>query len=435
LWETALGQLELLVTPPNFDTWLRNTVGLQLDGDHFVVGVPSDFALEWLRSRMAGPVSQTVSTLLGQPTTISFQVLGAPSTPTEAPNGRLQEPARRFARPELDPQLTFDSFITVKGNRLAYRASRQLTGGTTRYGLLVLLGAPGLGKTHLLHAIGHEAVASGQQVVALTGEAFVNHYSAASRRGHPHTFRDMFADCQLLLLDDLSFLATRAASQEQFFHIFNDLRSAGARVVVTIDTPPRRQAGFSSRLRSRLDGGLTAEITPPSSAERQELVTALASRLSNPLPDDMLRAIAQEPYESVRELEGALHRVSAYAEMGEEPPSLDTVNRALQALPPKSHPSAQAILDVVCRHFRISLEEVTGPSRSRDVTFARHVAMYLLRLRAQRSFTQIGQLFGGRDHSTVLTACRRITREVKTLPETKSVIQQLESDLQQQQSA
>jgi chromosomal replication initiator protein len=144
----------------------------------------------------------------------------------------------------------------------------------------------------------------------------------------------------------------------------------------------------------------------------------------------MLRAIAQEPYESVRELEGALHRVSAYAEMGEEPPSLDTVNRALQALPPKSHPSAQAILDVVCRHFRISLDEVTGPSRSRDVTFARHVAMYLLRLRAQRSFTQIGQLFGGRDHSTVLTACRRITREVKTLPETKSVIQQIESDLQ-----
>ena len=434
LWEAALGQLELQVSRPNFDTWLRHTVGLRLDSDSFVVGTPSDFAVEWLRSRMSALIGRTVSPLLGGPIAISFEVIGA--QPASAPPSSNGQAAATAPAPDLNPHLTFEAFTVVKSNRLAHRAAQRIASANSSYNPLVLFGAPGLGKTHLLHAIGHEAARSGKRVLALTGEAFVTGYGRAVRAGHPHTFGDQFQDCQLLLLDDLAFLTTRTASQELFFHIFNTLHAAGRFIALTVDHYPETINRLTPRLRSRLLAGLTAELLLPPPDELLTILQAKASLGSQPLPKPVLHVISTQPFESIRELEGALNRVVAYADLSSEPLSPDTALQALHPLrPPQRELSPDDILQAVCRHFQLSLDQLTGPSRARDITYARHIAVYLLRRLGSHRLTEIGKLLGNRDHSTVLKGFQRIKREFTAIPQTRTDIQQLEASLLHDQSA
>ncbi len=437
LWETVLGQLELQVTRPNFETWLRNTVGLRMDESQLVVGVPSDFAVEWLRSRMSSLINRTVSQLLDSPVSISFQVLGAQlASAALTSTGGQPTAASTLPRPDLNPHFTFQSFTAVKSNRLAYRAARRVASADSSYNPLVLFGAPGLGKTHLLHAIGQHAAHAGRRVVALTGEEFVDRYGKAVRAGHPHTFRDQFEDCEFLLLDDLPFLATRTASQEQFFHTFNTLHAADCYLVITLDAHPDTLAGLSPRLRSRLLAGLSIELLPPAPSERLEILLAKAAHLTHPLTKPILQLIAEQPYQNIRELEGALNRVAAYADLTDTPLSPATAQRALQPLlPPHQEHSPDTILQTVCSHFHLSLELLASPSRARDITYARHIAIYLLRQYTQRPLAEIGQLFGGRDHSTILNGYQRIHQELTSLPQTRTDVHQLETALQNQPAA
>ena len=430
VWETALGQLELQVTRPNFETWLRNTTGLQLEGNDLIVGAPTDFAVEWLRSRLSSVINRTVSQLLGDPVSVSFQVLGAPALPV--PDHRPAQPAPSRPPVELDSRLTFDTFTVVKSNRLAYRAARRLVDGEGSGSPLVLFGPTGLGKSHLLHAIGHIASGGGKRVALLTGEAFVTRYGDTVRAGHPHTFRQMFADLDILLLDDLGFLTSRAASQEQFLHVFNTLHAAGRIVAVTASQGPSALTGLSPSLRSRLQAGLTAELHPLSKDDRLAILSAKAARLAAPVTDAVLESIADLPYDCVRELEGALLRVVAFAELtGSAPSHTDTLRALHPFTATTAAPSPQAIIEAVCQHFSLTRDQLVGASRARDVTYARHIAMYLLRQSGLHSLAEIGTLIGGRDHTTVLNAHRRIQKELAaSLPsDTQTHLQQIESSL------
>ncbi len=429
LWQAALGQLELQVTRPNFDTWLRNTAGLELEDGRLIVGVPSDFCVEWLRSRMSSVVDRTVSRLYGSDLSTTFQVLGAPALP-DKPTGTAATSPPAPPQSELDPRLTFESFSAVKSNRLAYRAARRAAGGETGYNPLVLYGAPGLGKTHLLHAIGHKATEAGKRVVALTGEAFVDRYGNAVRFGRPHIFRELFANCELLLLDDLRFLATRSASQEQFFHIFNNLHSSGCLVVVTADAALDAIAGLTDRLLSRLSAGLALELSPLSPEDRSQILLSKAAKLKSPLSKAVLATIAEQPYQTVRALEGAINRASAFADLSAAPLSTADMEQALHPLQPvSSEPTQQQIIDTVCSHFGVSQQQIASVSRARDITYARHIAMYLLRHHGSRPLTEIGKLLGGSDHSTDHHASRRIEREHAPLPQTRADVDTLESAL------
>jgi chromosomal replication initiator protein len=424
--------LELQVTRPNFETWLRNTTGLRYDGDALVVGVPSDFVLEWLRGQLAGPINKTVSQLAGAAVPVVFEVLGA-QRPVAAPsnNGHKPAPASRLPyRPNA--RFTFDTFAVVDTNRLAFRAAKQVAAGDAAYNPLILCSVPGVGKTHLLHAIAQEARTAGKAVALMTADDFVNEFTAAVRAGQPATFRAAFQGCEVFLLDDFQTLSTKPGSRRQFFHLFDSLSATGCVFVLASDTPPANLPQVPSQLLSRLEAGLTVEIQAPSPAERLRILKTLAAACPTPLSADVLRLIAQQPHGSVRNLVGSLNRIVAYADLTGEPVSLDAapgVLAPLRQLPGELTPST--VLDAVCRHFHISTEQIAGPSRAHDVAYARHVAMYLLRTYNQQALTQIGQLLGGRDHTTVLYGCERVQRDLRSFPRTRADLEQLESALRE----
>ena len=435
LWEATLGQLELQVTRPNFDTWLRHTRGLHFEDDAFVVGAQSDFAVEWLRQRLRPLVTHTLSRILGRQVSVSFEVIGAATASAAASDYQTESPpAVHTLSLPFDRRLTFDAFTTFDSNRLARRAAERVADGSSSYNPLVLAGEPGLGKSHLLHAIAHTAAAMGQRVILLTGEEFVDRYGHAVRAGQPHTFRDAYRQCSLFLLDDLGFLASRPGSQEQFFHLFNTLHSTGRGVVISTATLPATLSGLSPHLRSRLQAGLTLELSLPSAAERLLILEAKSANLQRPLPTPILELIAEQPYPSIREFEGALNRVAAFADLHSAPPTLDSARVALSPFhtPPRP-PSIDSIVSAVLAHFHVSEHQLSSPSRARDIAYARHIAMYLMRQLAQRPLAEIGTRLGNRDHSTVLSGYRRIARERDSLASTQSDLEQIEAAIERSQ--
>ncbi|MCH7811361.1 MAG: ATP-binding protein, partial [Chloroflexi bacterium] len=379
LWETALGQLELQVTRPNFETWLRDSVALRGEGDQLIVGVSSDFAIEWLRSRLSPLINRAVSRITGREATVVFEVLGAQETSSNHATSNNSSGSSTPPPPALHPELTFDTFTVVKSYQLAYRAARDIATGNRRYNPLLLCGPPGLGKTHLLHAIGHEAYSKGHSTIILTAEEFVNRYTSAVRTGQPHTFRNPFATIDLLLLDDLQFLGTRQGSQQQLFHILDAALLRDKTLVLTSDTPPEVIQGLSPALLSRLQSGLIAELRLPPPAERLQILRAMAIHSSFAIPDDILQLIHRLPCSHIRDLQGALNRIIAFADLSSEPLTIKTASLALYSPSISSAtPTPSAILKLICSYFNLSIHDLTGPSRARDITYARHIAMYLL---------------------------------------------------------
>jgi chromosomal replication initiator protein len=428
LWESTLGQLELQVTRPNFETWLRGTEGLRYQDRAIVVGVRSDFALEWLRTRMSAAISRTVSQVAGAALAVEFEVLGVTPSMPDQPND--SDPETRTTRHTLVTQpnrrLTFESFAVVRSNQLAVRAARRFIDDPASPQPLTIWSAPALGRTHLLHAIAHECAARDLSYTLVTGEAFVREYGTAVREGRPHTFSAQFRSINVLLVDDLQFMATRKGSQDQFLQTFNALHAANKRIAVTLDARPQDTRGFSAGLVSRLSGGLCVNMDRPGPDER----LAILQSKGTSLPDDALRAISAFPADHVRDLEGSLHRVEAYLDLTGAAPNASTIAQALHPFQPPASPSDhRAIVLAICRRFQLAAEDLSGQSRARDVTYARHLAMYLLQKRSRLPYAEIGRILGGRDHSTVLSGCKRIERELATLPSTKADVVALDEIL------
>lgn len=439
LWDTALGCLELQVTRPNFDTWLRDTRGLRIEDDRLVVGAPTDFAREWLETRLKSIILKTIATVAERPLDVVFEVFRGDASP---PPPALLEPAEvrsiaqarlRNAAPLFNPAFTFDAFVTGDENRLAYHAALTAATGSPPYHATVICGPVGLGKTHLLHAIGHRAAADGKTVVFVTAERFANEFAAAARDRSFQAFRDRYRHCDVFLFDDLQFLEGKEHTQEEFFHTFDDLAAAGAHIAVSADRPPALLGGLLPKLRSRLAAGLVADIQPPAYPTRFAILAARARRERIPIDDDVLDLIAAHEVANVRELEGGFNRVVAFAQLVPgDPISPDLARKALAPFadqrPPESVP-ASAIIDAVCRHVGVDLQDLTSKKRDRKTAYARHLVMYLLRELGRQPLSDIGRLLGGRDHSTVIHAVQRIAQEVACIPETRRDVEALRSAL------
>jgi chromosomal replication initiator protein len=427
LWEAALGQLQLQVTRPNYETWLRDTAGMALEDGSFTVRVPTDFVAEWLRDRLSDLITKTLSGIVGRPLLVSFHVDGAPveGCPASASGESLQPPevAPPLPKLRLNPLFTFESFVVADCNRLAHAASWTASSlnGTPRHNPLFLYGESGLGKSHLLQAIAHRLVDAGRRVLYLTAEQFLSEYVFAARQKRADDFRGKYRSLDALLMDDVQFLAGKGGTQEEFFHTFNHLYGAGKQLVLASDEPPDALIHFSPRLRSRFQSGLTADLSMFPSDARIALLRRKADSLQSEVDDASLEFLAGRPYSNIRELEGALNRVLAYARLTGQRADLALARSAIKCAPKTatvSPPRPDRVIEAVCAYYDVPRQALAGQARSKRVTTARHVAMYLLRQDACQPLTHIGRLFGDRDHSTVLHACRKIERESTAIPET-----------------
>lgn len=425
IWNTALGQLQLHVTRPNYDTWLRDTKGLRVEPDSFVVGVPTEFVKEWLATRMRSLVSQVVGAILGRPTEVAFEIIGrnghsSSDIDSALPLTNGANPAQPaisspLPRQRLNPNYTFKSFVIADSNRMAAAAAcRASEAPGADYNPLYIYSTPGLGKTHLLQAIAQQATATHKTALYVTSEQFTNDFVAAIARGRADEFRRRYRTPQLLLIDDIQFLVGKTRTQEEFFYTFNDLHSNGCQVAVAGDRPPASITGLEARLCSRFQWGLVADIQPPDVETRLAILQSKAAHQRVDLPNSIARFLAERAPDNIRELEGLLNRVVAYANLTRAALTLDCAARALTALKPAVLPPADpnALLNAVSSYYGISIAALAGKSRARPIAEARHTAMYLLREDAQLALKQVGLLLGHRDHSTVIHGVQKIAHSL-----------------------
>jgi chromosomal replication initiator protein len=431
LWEAALGELQLVVTRSNYETWLKNTVGLDSKDSLFVVGVPSAFVAEGLEKRMCALVQQTLTRLLKRPVDVRFQV-----TARDASGQRRAVVALSSEPPEgastatsglshLNPRYRFETFVVGPPNRLAYAAARDVSEAPGRtYNPLYIYGEGGLGKTHLLQASARYALQQGRQVLYLSAEQFTNDFVNALQHQRIEAFRRRFTNLDLLVVDDIQFLGGKQQTQSQFFHLFNELYQADKQIILASDQPPRNLGMTEKRLTSRLQGGLIADIQAPDKETRIAILQAKAAALGLPLLSNVLDYISLVATTSVRELEGALARVAAHIQLTGAPLTLKTVQKVLQELQSASPPlstSAESLLAAVAHHFNISQETLTGTSKEKLHVLARHIAMYLLRKHTSTSLAAIGKGFG-KNANSVHYAIRHIETSLQSDPTLKQHI-------------
>ncbi len=427
LWRAALGELQLQMTRATFDTWLRGSRVISCEGNTFTVYVRHAYAVAWLQNRLLPLIRRTLRRHAGPDVEVVFTdrapdleenlVLVPETVPEKKAPAQVNKPVRTNGRPSgvLNPAYTFDTFVVGTSNRLAHAASLAVAENPAHaYNPLFIYGGVGLGKTHLLHALGHAAQQRGLQVLYVSSEWFTNDLINAIRSQKTGTFRDKYRNSDVLLVDDIQFIVGKEATQEEFFHTFNTLHGAGRQVVVSCDRPPKALVALEDRLRSRFSWGLIADVQPPDLETRIAILRDKAESTSVRMPEEVLAYIARKIPSNVRELEGALTRVRAHAQLMRAPMTLDTARTVLDGILAYSADlSPDLILSAVARYYKLSEEQLVGRSRARLVSVPRQLAMYLIREETDSSLPQIGQLLGGRDHSTIMHGCSKISTQIE----------------------
>lgn len=447
VWQATLGELELALQRPVFDNWLKDTRFVAYEDGVYIIAVKSAFAQEWLNQRLKGMIKRRLERLSGRSVDVSFIVRPERFTPEpqnlppETPLLKASQnamPTGRFtalpALPEsnLQRDRTFDNFIVGEGNRFAYAACQAVAQSPgVAYNPLFLYGGVGLGKTHLLHAIGNAAAEDGYNVRYVTTETFTNEMIEAIRTHSNVAFRQTYRNVDVLLIDDIQFLQGKESTQNEFFHTFNSLTAANKQVVIASDRPLHLLTKLEDRLLSRFSGGLTVDLSPPDLEHRIAILHAKAYEKGFVVPEEVIRYIAEHFSDNVRELQGAMNRAVAYAQLHRQPLTLAL---AQQILEPQQRPidhSPDAILEAVAQEFNLSVSELKGPRRTRRISVPRQMAMYLLRDVAQLSFPQIGEFLGGRDHTTVMHGAAKIEKTMQADPDIKEKIERVRVRLRQ----
>jgi chromosomal replication initiator protein len=429
VWRAALGELQVSLSPANFETWLRDTHLVDVDDQRFRIAVPNGFAKDWLETRYRSLISQTLARVVGYSVQVEFVVAngdGRGQAPEVAAQPVRVEPTRVGA-PEgaaggvtnLNPRYTFSNFIVGSANRLAHAASLSVAERPGHaYNPLFLYGGVGLGKTHLMHAIGNAVVAKlpRKRVVYATSEKFTNEFITSIQQGKIDEFRARYRRIDLLLIDDIQFIADKERTQEEFFHTFNAIHEDGKQIVLSSDRPPKAILTLEERLRSRFEWGLIADLTAPDLETRIAILRAKAEEQGTPITSDVIEFIARKVVSNIRELEGALNRIVAYASMGAMPISIELAQAVLSNVlynPKKRQVTPERIAKAVSDYYGVGMDALQGQKREKSIVVPRQIAMYLMREETDVSLLRIGAELGGRDHSTVLHACGKINREMQ----------------------
>jgi chromosomal replication initiator protein len=430
IWQAAQEELRFQLSKPSYETWLKNASLVAQEKNAFRIGVPTKLAKDWLEDRYSAVIKETLSALVSGDVSVAFEVVAgsreAGSHSADTAVAVAEEPPVEEVTLEeasqLNPKFQFQTFVVGNNSRFAHAACRAVAESPAKaYNPLFLYGGVGLGKTHLMHAIGHAVLEKykRRKVAYVTSEKFMNEMITSIQEGKMTDFRTRYRTVDVLLIDDIAFLAGKDRTQEEFFHTFNSLHELNRQIVISSDRPPKEIPTLEDRLRSRFEWGLIADIQPPDFETRVAILKSKVGPYTKLVPEDVLAFMAHKIQRNIRELEGALIRVVAHASLNHQPISLELATKILQDVIPSAESktlSIDAISRTVANFYHISLEEMRGKRRDKHIVFPRQVAMFLIREETASSLPAIGQAFGGRDHTTVLHSYEKISTEAKEDP-------------------
>jgi len=419
LWRAAVGQLQLELAKPTFDTWLRDTWAVSYEDGVLVIGVQSAYAKDWLENRLYALIQRVLSETAGRTVSVRFVVRRNETVVQEdvgllgeqaSPQGRTWRGVGEGDLIKLNSKHTFANFIVGRSNRLAHAGSLAVAENPgTSYNPLFIYGGVGLGKTHLLHAIGNRVLEDEKRALYVSAETFTNDLIKGIRTRMTEEFRAKYRTIDVLLIDDVQFIVNKERTQEEFFYTFNDLYQENRQIVLSSDRPPKAFVGLEERLRSRFEWGLTADVQPPDLETRMAILKAKGESQGLDLPIEVVEFIAQRFQTNIRELEGALNQVLGLSRMMGYPLAVETAERALyNMMRTPVELTIDQVLDIVAAYFGLRVDDLKGPRRTKKIASARHIAMYLARDLTDMSLPQIGRSLGGRDHSTILHGYAKI---------------------------
>jgi len=430
LWPRVLDLLKNELTEISYNTWIKTIEPISINSDTIELGVPTDFNKGILESRYLTLISNAVKQVTSKEITVKITV------PSQEPAASRSHQAETAAADEtcnsiLNPKYTFDTFVIGNGNRLAHAASVAVAEAPAQaYNPLFLYGGVGLGKTHLMHAIGHYILAQNpsSKVLYVSSEKFTNELINAIKDDRNEEFRGKYRNIDVLLIDDIQFIGGKERTQEEFFHTFNALYEANKQIVISSDRPPKEITTLEDRLRSRFEWGLAADIQSPDFETRIAILKKKAQMENISIPNDVLAFIADKVVSNIRELEGALNRVIAYSSLTDTEISVDLCAEALKEILAASNNKVidtKHIIESVARYFDLRPEDFLSQKRNRNISYPRQIAMYLCRDILGLSLPKIGEEFGGRDHTTVIHAIQKIEEDINSNQETKRTIDEL----------
>ena len=442
LWQAVLGEIELNLSKANFTTWFKNTFVGAIENDKVVICVPNTFTKAWLEKKYHDFIAKAIHNVSDQQINeIIYKVETKKITENEKPyfnspqitknpesfsntfevarsseSNNQHEPVfiNQFG---LNSKYTFRNFIVGKGNELAHAACQAVAANPGKaYNPLFIYGGVGLGKTHLLQAIGHEIAKTTNKVMYVTCEKFTNDYIQSVKSGQAKNFKDKYRNVDLLLIDDIQFMAGKDGTQEEFFHTFNELHQTDKQIILTSDRPPKSIPALEKRLISRFEWGMITDVVQPDIETRVAILESKCREKNYVLDTDVLYFIANNVQNNIRELEGALNRLIAFHEFNNTTPTIDTVKNILSNLITSSKSKTltpKTIIEAVSAFFDIDMQDIVGKSRKKELVYPRQITMYLMRQESNISYPTIGQELGGRDHTTAMHAYNKIQNEIK----------------------
>ncbi|HZK24491.1 MAG TPA: chromosomal replication initiator protein DnaA [Oscillospiraceae bacterium] len=443
IWQATLDQIETKMSKPSFETWLKTTKPVSINSESLVISVPNDFTKDWMQGRYADLISHALQEVVGNENyRVHFvtprindddgkdfnqeEVVASP------PTRRPEKPTSTLSTSWLNPKYTFNTFVIGNSNRFAHAASLAVSEAPARaYNPLFIYGGVGLGKTHLMHAIGHHVTDNtpANRVMYLSSEKFTNEFINSIRDNKTVEFRNKYRTIDVLLIDDIQFLAGKETTQEEFFHTFNALHENNKQIIISSDRPPKEIPTLEDRLRSRFEWGLITDIQPPDLETRIAILRKKAFSENITMDDDVIHYIANNIVSNIRELEGAFIRVIAYSSLTKRRIDIPLAQETLQTIlatheKPKII-TIERIQKVTAEHFALKIEEMKAKKRTKNVAMPRQIAMYLARELTDSSLPKIGEEFGGRDHTTVMHAHKKIISDLKKNPQLQSIVEQL----------
>ncbi len=447
IWEETLQDMKNKLREPSFETWLKPTEPVKIDENTIIINAPNDFTKDWLENRYIDSIQNSLKKITNKNFKVKFVLYGEDVEDTEdnqnktykKENENKSQISVEQKSTWLNPKYTFDSFVIGNANRFAHAASLAVAEAPANaYNPLFIYGGVGLGKTHLMHAIGHYVLEhmSDLRVVYISSEKFTNEFINAIRDNKTTQFRSKYRNIDVLLVDDIQFLAGKEQTQEEFFHTFNSLHENNKQIIISSDRPPKEIPTLEDRLRSRFEWGLITDIQAPDLETRIAILRKKAHLEKLELPNDVVVYIANQIDTNIRELEGGLIRVIAYSSLANKKITIETAKEALKdIIPDKQQPRQITIYNIqktVAYYFGLKIDDLKAKKRTRTVSFPRQIAMYLSRELTENSLPKIGEDFGGRDHTTVMHAHNKISRDIQKDNRLDKMIKEIKNLLQKE---